>query len=104
MRCQLIDCLQLIHHQRGFKGRVIAHDAFLENQKRERKQFFDSCAVKIQKIWKGYRARKDFDFYARKKYLKAVAERNEQIRKELADLHAKEEELVMVSEMNEVIH
>ena len=44
----------------------------------QRKEFFSSAAVSIQKIYRGYYSRKYLhDFYARKKYLKYIEGKNQ---------------------------
>ncbi|XP_062864141.1 spermatogenesis-associated protein 17 isoform X2 [Trichomycterus rosablanca] len=59
-----------------------------------KKHYYDAMAVKIQKRWRGYYVRKYVhNYYARKKYLTALAKKNDQIRRELRELaeHQKKE-------------
>eukprot|EP00112_Aurelia_sp_Birch-Aquarium-sp1_P006293 Seg1697.10_Seg1697.9 transcript_id=Seg1697.10_Seg1697.9/GoldUCD/mRNA.D3Y31 product="Spermatogenesis-associated protein 17" protein_id=Seg1697.10_Seg1697.9/GoldUCD/D3Y31 len=49
-----------------------------------RQKYYDDMATKIQTQWRGYYVRKYiFNYYARKKYLLALVDRNELVRKEL---------------------
>ncbi|XP_017330886.1 spermatogenesis-associated protein 17 [Ictalurus punctatus] len=56
--------------------------------------FYNKMAVKIQQRWRGYYIRKYVhNYYERKRYLEALAKKNEQVRRELEELaeHQKKE-------------
>ena len=70
---------------RGYLGRLRAQRALEEHNRALRQAYFDAKATVVQKWWRGYFSRKNVhDYYARKAYLRAVRERNEDIRSELA--------------------
>lgn len=70
---------------RGYLGRLRARRALEEHNRALRQAYFSAKATVVQKWWRGYFSRKNVhDYYARKAYLRAVRERNEDIRSELA--------------------
>eukprot|EP00198_Chlamydomonas_reinhardtii_P008000 XP_001697337.1 predicted protein [Chlamydomonas reinhardtii] len=69
---------------RGYLGRLRARRALEEYNRALRKAYFNAMATVIQRWWRGFYSRKHIhDYYARKRYLKQVKERNDHIRAEL---------------------
>ena len=61
-----------------------ARRALEEYNRALRKAYFNAMATVIQRWWRGFYSRKHIhDYYARKRYLKQVKERNDHIRAEL---------------------
>ncbi|PRP78030.1 spermatogenesis associated 17-like [Planoprotostelium fungivorum] len=64
---------------RGFMGRRLFRAECELAQQKQRRNFFNSAATKIQRVWKGHYVRtKVLDFYARKRYLSEVQLKNAQ--------------------------
>ena len=69
---------------KGHKIRILFLRLMKEEKARMQLEFFCSMAVIIQKIFRGYYVRKyKHDFYARKRYLNNVAQKNEEVRDNL---------------------
>ena len=80
---------------KGFKTRMLFHRLMKQEKQRMQLTFFNSMAMIIQKIFRGYYVRKyKHDFYARKRYLNNVAQKNKTVRDKLEDF-------VKISEIEE---
>ncbi|PNH07657.1 Spermatogenesis-associated protein 17 [Tetrabaena socialis] len=71
-------------HWRGYLGRLRGRLALAAYNRALRRAYFDAMATVVQRWWRGFYSRKYIhDYYARKRYLQAVRERNNQARAEL---------------------
>jgi hypothetical protein len=69
---------------RGYIGRIMFMREQEEKAKLLRMAFFNAQAVVVQRVFRGYISRKYVhDFYARKKYISAIAERGDTMREEM---------------------
>ncbi|XP_066497490.1 spermatogenesis-associated protein 17 isoform X2 [Hoplias malabaricus] len=69
---------------RGFRARELFRLRVKTAYFLMKMNFYNKMAVKIQQRWRGYYVRKYVhNYYARKRYLDALAKKNEQIRREL---------------------
>ncbi|GLI65479.1 hypothetical protein VaNZ11_009017 [Volvox africanus] len=76
--------LTIQRYWRGYLGRLRARLALEAYNRTLRKAYFSAMATVIQRWWRGYYSRKHIhDYYARKRYLQQVRERNQHIRAEL---------------------
>ncbi|CAF0716974.1 unnamed protein product [Adineta steineri] len=83
----LNQCASIIQRWwRRHKAKQIYRDKLEEHVLQLRLNYYDSKAVKIQKIWRGYYVRKYvLDYYSRKRYLNGLEITNEQIRIQLIE-------------------
>ena len=87
-----INAIEIQRKWRGFLGRKKYRIKVKEQVCRMKLNYYNHIAAKIQKVWKGYFVRKYiFNYYSRKKYLKALEVKNELVRQELED-HAEQQE------------
>ena len=87
-----INAIEIQKKWRGFLGRKKYRLKLKEQVCIMKLNYYNQVAVKIQKVWKGYFVRKYiFNYYSRKKYLKALEVKNELVRQELED-HAEQQE------------
>ncbi|KXZ56281.1 hypothetical protein GPECTOR_1g246 [Gonium pectorale] len=76
--------LTIQRYWRGYLGRLRGKLALEVYDRALRKAYFNRMATVIQRWWRGYYSRKHIhDYYARKRYLQQVKQRNHQIRAEL---------------------
>ncbi|GFR47175.1 hypothetical protein Agub_g8868 [Astrephomene gubernaculifera] len=77
--------LTIQRYWRGYLGRLRSKLALEAYNRTLRKAYFNAMATIIQRWWRGFYSRKHIhDFYARKRYLQQVRERNHQVRAELS--------------------
>lgn len=91
---------------RGYVGRNITHVRSKIRKTHLEKKFFDAMATVIQKIYRGYRSRKDKqDFYGRKDYVATVTKKsavlNQHITRNIANLNDWLEDKRVVEEAKE---
>ena len=71
---------------KGFKIRMQFLRLMKEEKQRMQLKFFNTMGIIIQKMFRGYYVRKyKHDFYARKRYLNNVAQKNKDVREKLED-------------------
>lgn len=71
---------------RGYVARKRFYAIVIKGVSQMRVDRYDIMATKIQKVWRGHYTRKyKHNFYARRNYLLAVAERNKEVREHLAN-------------------
>ncbi|GLC33151.1 Spermatoproteinsis-associated protein 17 [Pleodorina starrii] len=76
--------LTIQRYWRGYLGRLRGRLALEVHNRALRKAYFNAMATIIQRWWRGFYSRKHIhDYYARKRYLQQVKERNQHIRAEL---------------------
>ncbi|OHS96279.1 IQ calmodulin-binding motif family protein [Tritrichomonas foetus] len=82
--------------QRNFRmhqAHILVQCLRVEKAKTERIAYFNAQATKIQKCWRGFDSRRHvFDYHKQQRYLKQVADANEQMRRELDDHYAETNE------------
>jgi myosin heavy subunit len=71
---------------RKHQSRVLVRCLQVEKARADRVAYFNAMATKIQKVWRGFDTRRHvFDYHKQQAYLREVAERNVQMRRELDD-------------------
>mmetsp|Transcript_29370 Transcript_29370/g.56375 ORF Transcript_29370/g.56375 Transcript_29370/m.56375 type:complete len:279 (-) Transcript_29370:435-1271(-) len=76
---------------RGMTSRRLARQLAQERNTQQRLNFFNTCAVEIQKHWRGFASRKFVhSFYARKQWLARVMKASEDLREEIAEAIGKQ--------------
>lgn len=74
---------------RGYLGRKKYHRKLAEKVEERQLNYYNCMATKIKKVWKGYYVRKNVcDYYAMKKYMGALEEKNELVRERLREYAA----------------
>eukprot|EP01048_Picozoa_sp_COSAG05_P014663 COSAG05_NODE_1681_length_4286_cov_32.661810_2_plen_339_part_00 len=69
---------------RGFAGRLEYAQRLIVAQRKSRMKFYDDMATRIEKRWRAVYSRKvKHDFYARKLFLQAIEQKNEETRQML---------------------
>lgn len=69
---------------RGYVGRIVCERKRQDKIHAIEREYYDSCAVKIQKLFKGYLSRRDKeDFYKRKKWIAHVREKGQELRRQM---------------------
>ncbi|XP_017575829.2 spermatogenesis-associated protein 17 [Pygocentrus nattereri] len=89
---------------RGFKAREHFRQRVKAAYFLMKMNFYNKMAVKIQQRWRGYYVRKYVhNYYARKRYLEALTQKNEQMRRELEELaeHQRQERQRVAMEREE---
>lgn len=84
---------------RGYLGRQEYHRKLVIKVEERQLNYFHCMATKIKKVWKGHYVRTHvYDYYAMKKYLGALEEKNEIVRQRLREYS---EEMMHREEMEE---
>ncbi|KAK5666657.1 hypothetical protein QVD99_006720 [Batrachochytrium dendrobatidis] len=79
---------------RGHLGRVKAAKIAVELSRQRRIKFYSDMVTKIQKVWRGWSSRKkQFDFYARKRYIIQITQKMDDMRELLKVKEVQQKEL-----------
>ncbi|KAJ4462452.1 putative iq calmodulin-binding motif family protein [Paratrimastix pyriformis] len=79
---------------RGYRARKEYVRMLQEKCRAERQEYFDQVATKIQRVFRGWYSRKYVaDFYERKRYLRAIQEKNEEVAKQLGEFEQQQRTL-----------
>ena len=73
----------------------------VEQARAKRIKFFNDSATKIQRMWRGYEARRHtFDYYKQQDYLLSIAHANQQMYRELDDYNAETADYLRTAKFN----